>query len=80
MDSGFFYVINHGISEEFMEHVFTQSKNFFHLSLDQKMKLLRNEKHRGYTAVLDEALDPANQLHGLFTQAVTSYTHYSFIC
>ncbi|PWA94615.1 isopenicillin N synthase [Artemisia annua] len=64
MDSGFFYVTNHGISPEFMEHVFTQSKNFFDLPLDQKMKLLRNEKHRGYTPVLDELLDPVNQLHG----------------
>nr|GEV72607.1 2-oxoglutarate-Fe(II) type oxidoreductase-like isoform X1 [Tanacetum cinerariifolium] len=64
MDSGFFYVTNHGISPEFMEHVFTQSKKFFDLPLDEKMKLLRNEKHRGYTPVLDEALDPANQLQG----------------
>ncbi|GJV17144.1 2-oxoglutarate-Fe(II) type oxidoreductase-like protein isoform X1 [Tanacetum coccineum] len=64
MDSGFFYVTNHGISPEFMEHVFTQSKKFFDLSLDEKMKLLRNEKHRGYTPVLDELLDPVNQLHG----------------
>ncbi|XP_022016874.1 2-oxoglutarate-Fe(II) type oxidoreductase hxnY isoform X1 [Helianthus annuus] len=64
MDSGFFYVTNHGISEEFMNQVFTQSKNFFDLPLEEKMKLLRNEKHRGYTPVLDELLDPANQLQG----------------
>ncbi|KAI7756593.1 hypothetical protein M8C21_022181 [Ambrosia artemisiifolia] len=64
MDCGFFYVTNHGISEEFMDQVFTQSKNFFHLPLEEKMKLLRNEKHRGYTPFLDELLDPANQLQG----------------
>ncbi|KAF5802796.1 putative aminocyclopropanecarboxylate oxidase [Helianthus annuus] len=64
MDSGFFYVTNHGISEEFMDQVFTQSKNFFDLPLEEKMKLLRNEKHRGYTPALDELLDPANQIHG----------------
>ncbi|KAF3442978.1 hypothetical protein FNV43_RR16896 [Rhamnella rubrinervis] len=64
MDCGFFYVVNHGISQEFMDEVFEQSKRFFTLPLDEKMKLLRNEKHRGYTPVLDEHLDPENQVHG----------------
>ncbi|WJX54216.1 hypothetical protein P8452_40125 [Trifolium repens] len=63
-DSGFFYLINHGISQEFMDEVFAQSKKFFTLPLNQKMKLLRNNKHRGYTPLLDEILDPQNQLHG----------------
>lgn len=66
LDSGFFYVINHGISQEFIDEVFNQSKRFFDLPVSEKMKLLRNEKHRGYTPVLDEHLDPANQIHGLF--------------
>ncbi|KAJ4895064.1 2-oxoglutarate (2OG) and Fe(II)-dependent oxygenase superfamily protein [Raphanus sativus] len=64
LDSGFFYVINHGINEEFMEDVFEQSKKFFALPLEEKMKVLRNEKHRGYTPVLDEILDPENQVNG----------------
>uniref|UniRef100_A0A5B7BEV8 Putative sexual differentiation process protein isp7-like isoform X1 n=1 Tax=Davidia involucrata TaxID=16924 RepID=A0A5B7BEV8_DAVIN len=64
LDSGFFYVINHGISQEFMDEVFAQSKMFFNLPISEKMKLLRNEKHRGYTPVLDEYLDPENQIHG----------------
>ncbi|WRX34922.1 Oxoglutarate/iron-dependent dioxygenase - like 10 [Theobroma cacao] len=64
LDCGFFYVVNHGISQEFMEEVFAQSKNFFHLPLNEKKELLRNEKHRGYTPVLDELLDPDNQVHG----------------
>ncbi|CAI9100434.1 OLC1v1037543C1 [Oldenlandia corymbosa var. corymbosa] len=64
LDSGFFYVINHGISPEFMDEVFAQSKKFFSLSLEEKMKLLKNEKHRGYTPILDEHLDPVNQVHG----------------
>ncbi|KAL5697542.1 hypothetical protein ACHQM5_028675 [Ranunculus cassubicifolius] len=64
LDSGFFYVVNHGISSEFMEEVFEQSKMFFELPIDEKMKLLRNEKHRGYTPVLDEHLDPKNQVNG----------------
>eukprot|EP00262_Sarcandra_glabra_P015712 TRINITY_DN4907_c0_g2_i1.p1 TRINITY_DN4907_c0_g2~~TRINITY_DN4907_c0_g2_i1.p1 ORF type:complete len:300 (-),score=49.82 TRINITY_DN4907_c0_g2_i1:378-1232(-) len=64
VDSGFFYVVNHGISQEFMDEVFAQSKRFFDLPIDDKMKLLRNEKNRGYTPILDETLDPANQVHG----------------
>ncbi|WJX25966.1 hypothetical protein P8452_14953 [Trifolium repens] len=63
LDSGFFYVVNHGISEEFMDEVFAQSKRFFTLPMKEKMKILRNEKHRGYTPVLDELLDPENQIH-----------------
>nr|ACU21218.1 unknown [Glycine max] len=63
LDSGFFYVVNHGISQEFMEEVFAQSKKFFSLPHKEKMKILRNEKHRGYTPVLDELLDPENQVH-----------------
>lgn len=66
LDCGFFYVVNHGISQEFMDQVFFESKKFFQLPLDEKMNLLRNEKHRGYTPVLDELLDPDNQLHGSF--------------
>ncbi|XP_057969134.1 2-oxoglutarate-Fe(II) type oxidoreductase hxnY isoform X2 [Malania oleifera] len=64
LDSGFFYIINHGISQEFMDEVFSQSREFFSLPINEKMKLLRNEKHRGYTPVLDELLDPEHQLNG----------------
>ncbi|MBA0603418.1 hypothetical protein Gorai_003565 [Gossypium raimondii] len=48
-----------------MDEVFGQSKSFFELPLNEKMKVLRNEKHRGYTPVLDELLDPDNQVHAL---------------
>ncbi|XP_044464907.1 2-oxoglutarate-Fe(II) type oxidoreductase hxnY isoform X2 [Mangifera indica] len=64
LDCGFFYVINHGISQEFMDEVFAMSKRFFELPLNEKVKLLRNEKHRGYTPFLDETLDPDNQVNG----------------
>lgn len=47
MDSGFFYVINHGISKEFMDEIFAQSKKFFELPFDEKMKLWV-ERNRGY--------------------------------
>ncbi|CAK8579500.1 unnamed protein product [Lathyrus sativus] len=67
-DSGFFYIVNHGISQEFMDQVFDQSKKFFNLPLDEKMKVLRNDHSRGYTPLLDEILDPQNQLHGDFKE------------
>lgn len=56
-----------------MDEVFSKSKRFFNLTMEEKMKVLRNEKHRGYTPVLDELLDPDNQVHGWF------YEFFSFI-
>ena len=47
-----------------MDEVFAQSKKLFDLPVNEKMKLLRNEKHRGYTPILDELLDPENQVQG----------------
>ncbi|KAJ4713822.1 2-oxoglutarate (2OG) and Fe(II)-dependent oxygenase superfamily protein [Melia azedarach] len=47
MDSGIFYVINHGISEELMAEVFAQTKKFFTLPWEEKMKL-RTGRNRGY--------------------------------
>ncbi|CAG7871118.1 unnamed protein product [Brassica rapa] len=41
-----------------------QSKKFFALPLEEKMKVLRNKKNRGYSPVLDQILDPENQVHG----------------
>ncbi|GMH03334.1 hypothetical protein Nepgr_005173 [Nepenthes gracilis] len=64
LHSGFFYLINHGISQGFMDEVFAQCRKFFNLPMSEKMKLLRNEKHRGYTPVFDEVLDPENQVKG----------------
>ncbi|KAB1214813.1 hypothetical protein CJ030_MR5G018797 [Morella rubra] len=64
LDSGFFYVVNHGITEELMDEVFAQSSRLFRMPLTEKMKLLRNAKQRGYTPVFDEALDRENQFQG----------------
>eukprot|EP00252_Welwitschia_mirabilis_P023089 TRINITY_DN6437_c0_g1_i1.p1 TRINITY_DN6437_c0_g1~~TRINITY_DN6437_c0_g1_i1.p1 ORF type:complete len:324 (-),score=57.09 TRINITY_DN6437_c0_g1_i1:230-1201(-) len=68
LDTGFFYVVNHGISEEFMQEVFEQSRRFFKLPMEQKMKLLRSKKHRGYTPIHDESLDPDRQIVGDFKE------------
>jgi isopenicillin N synthase-like dioxygenase len=61
--------VDHGISQEFMEEVFAQSKMFFDLPQSEKMKLLRDEKNRGYTPMLDEILDPENQVNGKLFKA-----------
>lgn len=57
-------MVDHGISQELMDDVFAQSKKFFDLPINEKMKLLRDEKNRGYTPMLDEILDPENQVNG----------------
>nr|VDD02847.1 unnamed protein product [Brassica rapa] len=47
-----------------------QSKNFFALPLVEKMKVLKNEKHRGYTPFYDQIPDPENQVQGTCNQLV----------
>ena len=74
-------MINHGISQEFMDEVFSQSKRFFTLPLTEKMKLLRNEKNRGYTPLLDELLDPENQVNGwLLDSFLFPSVNHFFMC
>lgn len=48
-----------------MNKAFEQSKKFFDLPLEEKMKVLKNEKHRGYTPLYDQIPDPENQVQGL---------------
>jgi isopenicillin N synthase-like dioxygenase len=77
--------VDHGISQEFMGEVFAESKKFFDLPYNEKMKLLRDEKNRGYTPMLDEILDPENQVNGklfkLDMVAAHNFTfHVSYTC
>ncbi|CAH2078843.1 unnamed protein product [Thlaspi arvense] len=53
LDHGFFYLTNHGVSEELMERVFRESKNLFCLPLDDKMVMVRRD-FRGYSPLYDE--------------------------
>lgn len=48
LEHGFFYVTNHGISQSLIDEVFSQTKQFFSLPIEEKMKLLVNEKYRGF--------------------------------
>lgn len=64
LDSGFFYVVHHGIDQDFLAEVFEQSRRLFALPDEEKMKLLRNENHRGYTPYQAESLNPSMQPEG----------------
>eukprot|EP01018_Ginkgo_biloba_P023339 Gb_01161 [translate_table: standard] len=61
LDSGFFYVINHGITQQSFDELFEQCHRFFALPKEEKMNVLRNDNFRGYTPLLDEILDPSKQ-------------------
>ncbi|KAG0576201.1 hypothetical protein KC19_5G062600 [Ceratodon purpureus] len=62
--SGFFYLVNHGVDPELLDEVFVQSKKFFDLPLEEKMKVIHDKNHRGYTPFEEEVLDPDVQSKG----------------
>ncbi|KAK9843645.1 hypothetical protein WJX81_000832 [Elliptochloris bilobata] len=64
LSSGFFYVVNHGISEALVTEVFEQNHAFFALPAEQKRYILADCNNRGYTPMAEETLDPANQREG----------------
>ncbi|KAL1194641.1 Jasmonate-induced oxygenase 1 [Cardamine amara subsp. amara] len=59
LEHGFFYVKNHGISEELMERVFKESKAFFNLPLEERLTImgLLPRALLGYTPLFAEKLD-----------------------
>ncbi|PKU67211.1 Gibberellin 20 oxidase 1-D [Dendrobium catenatum] len=63
LEYGFFYIKNHGIDRE-IQLVFRESEKFFSLPFDEKMKLQRNDDHRGYTPPYAENLDPSSKSKG----------------
>ncbi|KAL9184545.1 hypothetical protein ACHAXT_012515 [Thalassiosira profunda] len=55
---GFFYIINHGVSEDVMEGVMDKSKRFFDLDLKSKLNAgKQGQGYRGYFEVGGEDLD-----------------------
>ncbi|KAK8996563.1 hypothetical protein V6N11_081833 [Hibiscus sabdariffa] len=57
IEHGFFYLVNHGVDEELVKKVFEQSRNFFSLPVEDKMKLVQRN-HRGYARLYTIKLDP----------------------
>jgi isopenicillin N synthase-like dioxygenase len=60
-DVGFFYVVNHGVTRALMGEAFAASRRFFALPLADKQRIAMDVVggNRGYSALLREALDPA---------------------
>lgn len=58
IEVGFFYISNHGVSQELIDQVFSVTKQFFALPLEKKMELhiSKHERHAGYIAVGGEKL------------------------
>ncbi|XP_057511316.1 2-oxoglutarate-Fe(II) type oxidoreductase hxnY-like isoform X2 [Actinidia eriantha] len=63
MECGFFYLINHGVDEKLLKNVIDESKKFFSLPLEEKMKLARKE-NRGYSPLYAENLNPSSNSEG----------------
>ena len=73
VDVGFFYVINHGVDVNLLDETFEQSKRFFALPIEEKMKVIHDENHRGYTPFQEQLLDPAKQSKGTTQVNVPGY-------
>eukprot|EP01023_Acetabularia_acetabulum_P002706 TRINITY_DN1112_c0_g1_i1.p1 TRINITY_DN1112_c0_g1~~TRINITY_DN1112_c0_g1_i1.p1 ORF type:complete len:379 (-),score=45.44 TRINITY_DN1112_c0_g1_i1:465-1457(-) len=62
--NGFFYVVNHGVSETLIEKQFEQSRKFFEMPEDEKLKIVVDSNNRGYTPMKEETLDPQHSSTG----------------
>lgn len=60
IDHGFFYLINHGVDELVLQNAFDQSRLFFSLPLEHKMKCLRNGGDFGFSPLYAENLDSSS--------------------
>ncbi|KAK6355597.1 hypothetical protein TWF696_004696 [Orbilia brochopaga] len=60
---GFFYVKNHGVPQDVVTNCFGAARQFFDLSLDEKMKIYikDSDNYKGYTPLLGENTDPAGR-------------------
>ncbi|KAJ8444361.1 hypothetical protein Cgig2_019919 [Carnegiea gigantea] len=56
IDYCFFYIVNHGLDKECLSRLFDESKRFFSLPLEERMKLSKKEV-RGYAPLYSDKLD-----------------------
>ncbi|KAF9564968.1 hypothetical protein BGW38_008915, partial [Lunasporangiospora selenospora] len=66
---GFFYLKNHGISQELIDRMFDNSEQFFQQPLEKKTKYLIGPHNIGYSGMKSEKLDPGNQIMGDLKEA-----------
>lgn len=45
---GFYFIINHGVSEDLIKRIFSQTKRFHQQPFEQKSSLMVNQNQRGY--------------------------------
>ncbi|KAK9830405.1 hypothetical protein WJX72_011582 [[Myrmecia] bisecta] len=64
LDHGFFCVSKHGISQEVIMQQFEESKKFYALDLETKMKYESDHNNIGFTPMGEQTLDPPNQTTG----------------
>ncbi|CAB9528406.1 oxoglutarate-Fe(II) type oxidoreductase [Seminavis robusta] len=64
IETGFFYLEGHGVSQDLLDKVMDQSKRLFGLSNESKDALKDPVMSRGYTSMEQETLDPKNQKKG----------------
>ncbi|KAI9476226.1 MAG: hypothetical protein EXX96DRAFT_576291 [Benjaminiella poitrasii] len=61
---GFFYMKNHGLPQDDIDHAFELSKGFFDLPKEEKRKYLIKQNNHGYSELYSETLDPKHQKQG----------------
>jgi len=70
MTIGFFYVKNHGISQDCLDEVLKVNKEYYSLSADEKMKFHHNtvSNFNGYSSPMEANIQPGNRgdLHESF--------------
>lgn len=72
MDYGFFYLINHGVENELIQKALEESRYFFSLPLEEKVKSPWKE-HRGYTPLYAEKLDTSLRSKGTINLIISIY-------
>ena len=64
LETGFFYVTNHGISEKLCSALFSRSQEFFALPIEEKMAVHMHKSgvaHRGYVPLFGENVNPGQE-------------------
>ncbi|EIE25730.1 oxygenase-like protein [Coccomyxa subellipsoidea C-169] len=64
IDTGFFYVFNHGVAQDLIEQIFEENRKFFALPEAARREILVDKNNRGWTPLSEETLDRANQTEG----------------
>ena len=57
LDKGFFYIANHGVSEQLVQDVFDEAAGFFALPVEQKTEVAKNKANRGYEPLQGQTLE-----------------------